>query len=406
MHNQLAKSTVLVVNDNIDLKIGPYHKSELMADGNRFKGNRFTLAVLDVFSTPKSFEQGLETLNANIKGAHAWIELTKHIQHLYQSGLLRNAENQVEKIHSNHARFEGAPVHIRMLNDRSRTESFQKAIRETVTEDDIVLDIGTGTGVMAITAAMAGARHVYAIERSSMAGLAQRVIDSNNLSDRITLLVGDSGQIVLPQKADVFIAELIGNDPLQEGILPVALDAIKRLLQPDARFIPERLCIFGLPLSIPEAILNNQIFNEKIGASWEKWYGIDFSPLVACTQLQDHHMNLESQKTKTWTTLSDPILLSELELKTLSEDVVAAQRSVSIKNDGLLNGVLVYSELQLSRSVHLSLHPERATSSNHWANHIWIPGKPITLRSGDSIDLQYSIKDSRSHFEMSRKDSG
>jgi len=53
-----------------------------------------------------------------------------------------------------------------MLNDRQRTRSYQQAIREIVTPDDIVVDIGTGTGVPAATAAMAGTKDVYAIERN------------------------------------------------------------------------------------------------------------------------------------------------------------------------------------------------------------------------------------------------
>ncbi|MEQ8194714.1 MAG: tetratricopeptide repeat protein, partial [Rhodospirillales bacterium] len=48
--------------------------------------------------------------------------------------------------------------HFPMLNDRIRNETYQKAIFNTVKSDDIVLDIGCGSGLLAMMAAKAGAK--------------------------------------------------------------------------------------------------------------------------------------------------------------------------------------------------------------------------------------------------------
>lgn len=135
-------------------------------------------------------------------------------------------------------------LHLDMLNDRTRTLSFIEAIRETVRPGDVVLDVGTGTGILAAAAARAGARHVYAIEAGQIHRVARELFASNNLSDRITLVKGWSTQVELPERADVLISEVIGHEPLAEDVLETTWDAVARLVKPDARLVPRRLRIF------------------------------------------------------------------------------------------------------------------------------------------------------------------
>jgi protein arginine N-methyltransferase 1 len=55
-----------------------------------------------------------------------------------------------------------------MLTDLVRVEAFDKAIFQ-VAKDKVVMDVGTGQGILAIKSAEAGASKVYAIELTEQA---------------------------------------------------------------------------------------------------------------------------------------------------------------------------------------------------------------------------------------------
>ena len=94
-------------------------------------------------------------------------------------------------------------LHVNMLNDRTRTSGYLASIGKAVRRGDVVLDIGTGTGIYAIAAARAGARHVYAVEAGRIAKAARTLFEANGVADRITLIRGLSTRITLPERADV-----------------------------------------------------------------------------------------------------------------------------------------------------------------------------------------------------------
>ena len=58
-----------------------------------------------------------------------------------------------------------------MLEDQDRMTAYYNAVKMNPSqfEDKVVLDVGTGSGILAIWAAQAGAKHVYAVEATFMA---------------------------------------------------------------------------------------------------------------------------------------------------------------------------------------------------------------------------------------------
>ena len=55
--------------------------------------------------------------------------------------------------------------HTALVADSARTDAYQQAIFKTVKDGDVVVNLGTGTGIFAFFACQARAKRVYAIEK-------------------------------------------------------------------------------------------------------------------------------------------------------------------------------------------------------------------------------------------------
>ena len=84
------------------------------------------------------------------------------------------------------------------------------------------------------------------------------------MADRITLIKGYSTKINLPERADVLVSEIIGDEPLEEEVLKVTMDARNRFLKPSARLLPCALQVFGLPVTIPEPVRRRFVFTHRL----------------------------------------------------------------------------------------------------------------------------------------------
>ena len=91
-------------------------------------------------------------------------------------------------------------IHEDMLKDKIRTIAYMNAITKNphLFKNKIVLDVGSGTGILSMFAAKAGAKHVYAVEYANIADFSKKIIEDNGLSERVTVLKGKIEEIVLP----------------------------------------------------------------------------------------------------------------------------------------------------------------------------------------------------------------
>lgn len=72
-----------------------------------------------------------------------------------------------------------------MLKDEVRTLTYRNAIYHNrhLFKDKVVLDVGSGTGILAMFCAKAGAKHVIGIEFSNIAQQSIKIIEQNGLSN-------------------------------------------------------------------------------------------------------------------------------------------------------------------------------------------------------------------------------
>ena len=64
----------------------------------------------------------------------------------------------------------------------------------------VVLDVGAGSGILSFFAQQCGAKRVYAVEASSIASHASRLVAANKVDDVIKVLSGKIEEIQLPEE--------------------------------------------------------------------------------------------------------------------------------------------------------------------------------------------------------------
>ena len=204
-----------------------------------------------------------------------------------------------------------------MLHDDRRTLDYLAAIRAAVGTGDVVVDIGTGNGILALAAARAGARQVYAIEATDIADVAEEVFAVNGVGDRVTVVRGWSALVDLPERANVMVTETIGSEPLEEDILGTVLDARRRLLTPDAVMIPNRLTLLARPLLLPDEAARQRSIGPAALRRWKRLYDVDFQPLLDAAAGQPIQDPVEAETVSQWPPVGPVATLATIDFATL-----------------------------------------------------------------------------------------
>lgn len=152
--------------------------------------------------------------------------------------------------------------HCLMLNDVLRMNFYETMIKSCIHPWMSVVDIGTGTWILALRALEAWAEKVYGIELNyDRIKQAKKRINDAWFSDKFTILHSSSFDVILPRKVDVIISEILGNFWDNESF-PKVLNDAKRFLKKTGFFLPANVKNFIVPVAVSEC--NQQIQFWKI----------------------------------------------------------------------------------------------------------------------------------------------
>jgi len=168
--------------------------------------------------------------------------------------------------------FASLDVHRRMLADRVRLDAYARAIEAVVRPGMVVLDAGTGSGILAGLAARAGARVVYAVDNSDMIEVAAEVFRASGLGDRIRPIRADVADLRLPEPVDVVVTETFGALALAEGGFDDVHACCARNLAPGGRVIPEGVSLALAPVG------DRALLDEAVGP-FSTYGGVDLGAL-------------------------------------------------------------------------------------------------------------------------------
>jgi len=263
----------------------------------------------------------------------------------------------------------------RMLTDEARISAYVASIRAAIRPGDVVVDLGTGTGVMALLACQCGASRVYAIEPSEAIRLAQASAKANGFEDRIVFIRSFSTQVDLPEKGRVLISDLRGSTPCFSTHLADLIDARARLLAPDARWICQADTLYVGVADLPDR-------GEQFAVQWDgsRW-GLDLSASIpfACNQVL-------RRTAKPGELLSAGQSWAQIRYPELVSPHVRGSAVLPIVRPGAARGLLLWFAAELFGGFGFSIAPGAPASVYQ---PIFLPWeRAVDLRAGDTVEVQ------------------
>jgi SAM-dependent methyltransferase len=262
-------------------------------------------------------------------------------------------------------------THKDMLRDVVRTSAYAEAIRARVKPGERVIDFGSGTGVLAIFAARAGA-DVDAIERTAMVAHAREIARLSGCPG-IRFHHADHESFLGAGQADLIISEWMGHAVFYESMLEPLIALRERWLAPGGAMLPARIDLVC-------ALVSDEELYEEGSFLERRPYGIDFGPIASLPLRQSRLLTLEEHQ------IASPCcVLGSLDMLRVQQTPSRLTGKLVPASDGPAFGLLVWFEAELIPGVSLGTGPHDPPT--HWSQ-VFLPfPQPLDTRAGSPLEL-------------------
>uniref|UniRef100_A0A8C6SZI6 type I protein arginine methyltransferase n=1 Tax=Neogobius melanostomus TaxID=47308 RepID=A0A8C6SZI6_9GOBI len=277
-------------------------------------------------------------------------------------------------------------IHEEMLKDEVRTLTYRNSMyhNKHVFKDKIVLDVGSGTGILSMFAAKAGAKHVYGIECSSISEYSERIIKSNHLDSVITIFKGKVEEVELPvDKVDIIISEWMGYCLFYESMLNTVIFARDKWLKSGGLMFPDRASLYVV------AIEDRQYKDFKIHW-WENVYGFDMT-CIRNVAMKEPLVDVVDPKQM----VTNACLVKEVDIYTVKpEDLnFTSAFCLQTQRNDYIHALVTYFNIEFTKchkKTNFSTAPDAPYT--HWKQTVFYLEDYLTVRRGEEITGSLSIK--------------
>ncbi|MHA1960520.1 MAG: 50S ribosomal protein L11 methyltransferase [Candidatus Thorarchaeota archaeon] len=246
----------------------------------------------------------------------------------------------------------------RLLSQKQRIAKFDRAIKSVVTPDSYVVDLGTGSGVLALLAARAGAKHVSAVDINlECIDYAKRAAASNGLADRIDFAVAHYADYIPEEQADVVICEMLSSVMLVEQQVHACAHAVNHILKSDGVILPASATLYVVP--VESEVLSTRFVIEDI----------DFPPVPQTARPDDSR------------DLANTATLGKIDFTAGDFSDIDSLVQFEIVDDGTIHGFLGLFEAHLHGEISLNME-------DGW-KPLFLPVKDdVFVTKGETLDVR------------------
>lgn len=280
-------------------------------------------------------------------------------------------------------------IHEDMLKDQVRTGSYMRAIlgSRALFEGKTVLDVGSGTGILCLFAAKAGARRCFGIECSDIADYATAIANQNGYGHVITYVRGKVEEVELPVKeVDIIVSEWMGYFLIYESMLDSVLFARDKWLVKGGAMFPDHARLYTA------AIEDADYKEEKIGY-WSHVWGFDFSPIRQMVMQEPISDTVDEAAIAT-----ESACILEIDLYTVRKEDLDffAAYSLRVNRKDFLHALVMWFDVTFRASspvVVLSTAPGKAYT--HWKQTVLYLDEAVVANKGDVLSGMLAVRKSQ-----------
>ena len=233
-----------------------------------------------------------------------------------------------------------------MLMDDERARAYITAMEQSIRPGDLVIEIGAGPGIFSMLAARMGARKVIAVECNPSIRLARRLVQHNNLVNKVVCIEGLSTDLQLAERANVIISDLRSVLPLYSHHIPSIVDARERLLVEGGTLIGFRDRLFAAPVEHAEE-------HQRLTRPWlVNDFGLDLSAGFAFEVNRWSKVNLRPEQL-----LADGQQWLVLDYSHASDPTASARLEWEIERSGKIHGIALWFDAELAPGIGFSNRP-------------------------------------------------
>ena len=273
----------------------------------------------------------------------------------------------------------------KMLADKPRMDFYHAAVTRHIQPGDRVIDLGTGTGILAAFAARRGAAKVYAIDHSEILKHAKTLAVANQIQN-VEFISTHSQKFSTDEPVDVILHEQMGDCLFDEAMVANVCDLRDRLLKPGGLILPSCFELYCEPMKLND--------DRRVPFIWElNVHGYDYSSMERNRPQDSDYYHLRSSDLSFVDHfLGEPEPVLSVDLHTLKEaDMPRDLRFTrTVVNAGRLDGYAVFFRARVDGDLCLSSGPLDAGRAPHWGFRILRTDRD-DFAAGDVIEVTLTV---------------